>query len=63
VFRHACKLGLEGIVSKRLGSPYRSGIARLAQNEKRGCISGEARRGRGMGQMIRTYSLKRERKK
>jgi ATP-dependent DNA ligase len=21
VFRHACKLGLEGIVSKRLGSP------------------------------------------
>jgi bifunctional non-homologous end joining protein LigD len=25
VFRHACRLGLEGIVSKRLGSPYRSG--------------------------------------
>jgi bifunctional non-homologous end joining protein LigD len=25
VFRHACKLGLEGIVSKRIGSPYRSG--------------------------------------
>jgi hypothetical protein len=25
VFRHACKMGLEGIVSKRLGSPYRSG--------------------------------------
>jgi ATP-dependent DNA ligase len=25
VFRHACKLGLEGIVSKRKGSPYRSG--------------------------------------
>jgi len=22
VFRHACKLGYEGIVSKRLGSPY-----------------------------------------
>jgi ATP-dependent DNA ligase len=22
---HACKLGLEGIVSKRKGSPYRSG--------------------------------------
>jgi bifunctional non-homologous end joining protein LigD len=22
VFRHACKMGLEGIVSKRLGSPY-----------------------------------------
>src|SRR5262245_44110303 len=25
VFRHACKMGLEGIVSKRLGSPNRSG--------------------------------------
>jgi bifunctional non-homologous end joining protein LigD len=25
VFRHACKLGLEGIVSKRKQSPYRSG--------------------------------------
>jgi hypothetical protein len=25
VFRHACKLGLEGTVSKRLGSRYRSG--------------------------------------
>ena len=25
VYRHACKLGCEGIVSKRLGSPYKSG--------------------------------------
>jgi bifunctional non-homologous end joining protein LigD len=25
VFRHTCKLGCEGIVSKRLGSPYRFG--------------------------------------
>jgi len=25
VFRHACKLGLEGMVSKRKDSPYRSG--------------------------------------
>jgi hypothetical protein len=25
VFQHACKMGLEGIVSKRLGSGYRSG--------------------------------------
>jgi ATP-dependent DNA ligase len=24
-FAYACKLGCEGIVSKRLGSPYRSG--------------------------------------
>jgi hypothetical protein len=27
-FRHACKLGFEGIVSKRLGAPYRSGPSR-----------------------------------
>ena len=27
VFEHACKLGCEGIVSKRVGSPYRSGRA------------------------------------
>jgi hypothetical protein len=25
VFRHACKMGLEGIVSKRIGSRYRCG--------------------------------------
>jgi ATP-dependent DNA ligase len=28
VFRHACRLGFEGIVSKRVGSPYRSGGSR-----------------------------------
>jgi ATP-dependent DNA ligase len=28
VFAHACRLGLEGIVSKRRGSPYRSGRSR-----------------------------------
>ena len=28
VFRHACKLRLEGIVSKRLKAPYRSGPSR-----------------------------------
>jgi bifunctional non-homologous end joining protein LigD len=28
VFQHACKMGLEGIVSKRLGAPYRSGSSR-----------------------------------
>ena len=27
VYRHACALGCEGIVSKRLGSPYRAGRA------------------------------------
>jgi bifunctional non-homologous end joining protein LigD len=25
IFRQACRMGLEGIVSKRLGAPYRSG--------------------------------------
>jgi bifunctional non-homologous end joining protein LigD len=25
LFKHACALGCEGIVSKRIGSPYRSG--------------------------------------
>jgi len=28
VFRHVCQLGFEGIVSKRLGSPYISGRSR-----------------------------------
>jgi hypothetical protein len=28
VFLHACKMGLEGIVSKRLTAPYRSGPSR-----------------------------------
>jgi bifunctional non-homologous end joining protein LigD len=28
VFRHACRMGLEGIVSKRLTAPYRSGPSR-----------------------------------
>jgi bifunctional non-homologous end joining protein LigD len=28
VFPHACKLGLEGIVSKRLTAPYRAGLSR-----------------------------------
>jgi bifunctional non-homologous end joining protein LigD len=27
-FRHACKLGFEGIISKRLGAPCRSGPSR-----------------------------------
>jgi ATP-dependent DNA ligase len=28
IFQQACKLGLEGIVSKRLSAPYRSGRSR-----------------------------------
>ena len=42
VFRHACKLGLEGIVSKRLGSRYFRPFERLAQDEEPGGASSEA---------------------
>ena len=28
IFEYACKMGLEGIVSKRLSAPYRSGPSR-----------------------------------
>jgi ATP-dependent DNA ligase len=28
IFLHACKMGLEGIVSKRLSAPYRSGLSK-----------------------------------
>jgi bifunctional non-homologous end joining protein LigD len=28
IYRQACKMGLEGIVSKRLSAPYRSGLSR-----------------------------------
>jgi bifunctional non-homologous end joining protein LigD len=44
VFRHACKMGLVGIVSKRLGSTYRSGRStRLAQVQEPGGVGSEAR--------------------
>ena len=47
VFAHACKLGLEGIVSKRRGFrlPFRP-LARLAQDEESGLCGGDARRKR-----------------
>jgi ATP dependent DNA ligase domain len=39
IFRHACRMGLEGIVSKRLSAPYRSGPSRdwlkVNKHEKR----------------------------
>jgi bifunctional non-homologous end joining protein LigD len=35
IFRHACKLGLEGIVSKRRDSPYRSGRSPNSQKTRR----------------------------
>jgi bifunctional non-homologous end joining protein LigD len=45
VFRHACKMGLEGIVSKRLGSAYRSGRSRhwiKSKNPKYPAVKREA---------------------
>jgi bifunctional non-homologous end joining protein LigD len=48
VFRHACKLGLEGIVSKRLGSRYRSGRSPdwlKFKNPDAPAVSGERRDG------------------
>ena len=32
IFEHACKLGLEGIVSKRINASYRSGKVDMAQD-------------------------------
>ena len=50
VFQHACKMGLEGIVSKRLGSRYRSGRHRLAQVQEPGGACSQAGGRRGLGQ-------------
>jgi bifunctional non-homologous end joining protein LigD len=49
VFRHACKLGFEGIVSKRLGSPYVSGRSRHWIKSKNRHTSGEAGSRSGLG--------------
>jgi hypothetical protein len=50
VFREACKLGCEGIVSKRLGSPYRfRAIGALGEGQKPESASSEARSRRGLG--------------
>jgi bifunctional non-homologous end joining protein LigD len=48
VFHHACKLGFEGIVSKRLGSPYVSGRSRHWVKSKH--PGGPARVGGGLGE-------------
>jgi bifunctional non-homologous end joining protein LigD len=39
VFEHACRMGLEGIVSKRVDAPYRSGVQESWLKLK--CIKGE----------------------
>ena len=50
VFNHACRMGLEGIVSKRkdLAISLRP-LAGLAQDEEPGMRGGEAGGGRGLG--------------
>jgi bifunctional non-homologous end joining protein LigD len=50
VFAHACKMGLEGIVSKRKDSTYRSGRSPDWRKMKNpGGVGGEARGGSGLG--------------
>ena len=50
VFRHACAMGLEGIVSKRLGSTIHvRPHARLAQVQEPGGAGGPSRGRRGLG--------------
>jgi hypothetical protein len=51
IFRHACKMGLEGIVSKRGFGLSLGTLARLAQDEEPGLRGGAARGGRGLGQI------------
>jgi bifunctional non-homologous end joining protein LigD len=50
IFRHACKLRLEGIVSKLRRSPYRSGRSpHWVKMKNPGVRCREARDGRGLG--------------
>ena len=53
VFAHACRLGLEGIVSKRLGAPYSSGRCRSWLKSKNRRLCG----GEGMPRRIGSHSL------
>ena len=60
LFKHACALGCEGVVSKRLGSPYRSGrVDDWLKVKKSGSACGRARGRRGLGrQAPRTINLR-----
>jgi len=65
VFHHACAMGLEGIVSKRLGSRNRSGRSTDWLKFKNPAAPAvkreEEEEEEGLGQMTRTHSLPRER--
>src|SRR5215469_26900 len=58
IFKHACELGCEGIVSKRLGSLYRSGRSPpLDQDQESEGSGGEARSRRRLGPLIQEVSV------
>ena len=57
IFAHACKMGLEGIVSKRLGSRYRSGRSKdwlKFKNPDAPAVKREAEEDWGKGTMLGT---------
>jgi bifunctional non-homologous end joining protein LigD len=63
VFREACKLGCEGIVSKRLGSPYRSGRSPnwlKVKNPAAPAVKREAEEDWGSAHWIRSKSRSRQ---
>ena len=54
IFEHACKLGLEGIVSKRITAPYRCGKVKTwlktkIRRPRRGCACKKAAGSTGTG--------------
>ncbi len=61
VFRKACRLGCEGIVSKRLRSPYRSGPTAhwiKVKNPKAPAVTREAERSGGNVAMQQTVTAR-----
>jgi ATP-dependent DNA ligase len=59
VFREACRLGCEGIVSKRVGSPYRSGRVRHSvkvKNPNAPAVKREAEEDWGSPHWVRSKS-------
>ena len=60
IFREACKLGCEGIVSKRLGSSYRSGRSRnwlKIKNPKAPAVKREAEEDWGSADWIKSKTV------
>jgi bifunctional non-homologous end joining protein LigD len=57
VYQKACKLGGEGIVSKRLGSTYRSGRSRQWLKVKNPAAPGSLAKRRRIGRAVESCSL------